>query len=301
MKLISATLLLVGISSAHAAPPEQPVIPDSKDVNFQDFAEQKPVAAEATPSPETSTASSAMDPEPDRLPSSKSVDEDLNALNTARASGDETAVVAAATRILGGDSKNLRALNALAIYYHSQNKLGMAKILIQRALVDHPTSATLHNNIGVVYLSEGKQRQALTAFRKAGELQKNYPFAAANLGSIFLEYHDYKRAAETLASGYEAVKSSLSRGKNFGMNVASNYAQALSGAGDFDHAKSVFQKLIKVDDQNVATLFNYAVLLVARMKNKSEGEKILAKLKGRDTDANMQKHVEDLEKMLSGT
>lgn len=247
-----------------------------------------PAATEASAAPNTA----------DRGPSGN-FDDEIKKLKEASANKDENGVIQAATHILGQDSKNLAALNAMAVHYYNQGKVGLAKILILRALNDHPNSATLYNNLGVIYLTQNKQRQAIAYFRKALELQPKYPYASSNLGSICLEYKDYAKAASVLESGYNAVKSDLRRG-SYSMDVAANYAQALSGAGQLDDAKRIFRKLIDIDEQNPSLLYNYAVLLVARMKDKDEGEKIIAKLKFIADDATLKK-VQDLEKMSGGT
>jgi tetratricopeptide (TPR) repeat protein len=225
--------------------------------------------------------------------------DNLKKLKEASANKDEAGTVAAATQILGQDSKNLEALNALAVHYYNQGKFGLSKILIMRALSDHGDSATLYNNLGVIYLTENKQKQAMGSFRKALELQSKYPFAALNLGGIYLEFKDNSKAASVLESGYNAVKSDLRRG-NYSMDVGSNYAQALSGSGQLEKAKDVFKKLIHADDQNTGVLYNYAVLLIARMKDMKEGSRILEKVKF-IADDSLQKKISELEKLTGGT
>ncbi len=224
---------------------------------------------------------------------------DLKSLKQASANHDEQGVIQAATHILGQDSKNLEALNALAVHYYNQGKYGLSKILLQRALNDHGDAPSLHNNIGVIYLSEGKQRQAIASFRKAMDLGHRNPYAASNLGAIYLEFKDYKKASEALGIGYDAVKSDLRRG-SYAMDVANNYAVSLSGAGSLGEARDVFKKILKADDQTTNTLYNYAVLLVARLKDMKEGEKIVSRLKFL-ADGSLQRRVDELEKMLSGT
>jgi|GEM_PF-3450280 len=264
-----------------------------------------PMVSELDTSPEPVPAktdsnlkAAATDPTPDRKPSSN-FDDEIKKLKEASSNHDENGVLQSATHILGEDPKNLAALNALAVHYYNQGKYGMSKILILRALNDHQNSATLYNNLGVIYLSESKQRQAMGYFRKALEMQPKYAYASSNLGAICLEYKDYNKAASILESGYNAVKSDLRRG-SYSMDVASNYAQALSGAGQNEAAQKIFKKLIDIDEQNPALLYNYAVLLVARMKNKDEGEKIIARLKFIADDPTLKK-VQDLEKMMGGT
>jgi Flp pilus assembly protein TadD len=233
-----------------------------------------------------------------RKPASTDLDAEQKKLNEAAANKDERAVVEAATHILGVDSKNLRALNALAVYYYNQGKFGLSRLILLRAVHDNPDNPALENNLGMISLAEGKQKAAIASFRHATELKSSYPQASCNLGAIFLDYKDYKKAADMLKAGYEAYKSDLKKSGSYGLEVANNYAVALSGSGDLDQANQVFKKIMRVDDSNPSTLYNYAVLLVARMKNKKDGEKIIAKLK-LVADSSLDKKVSDLEKLLS--
>ena len=89
-------------------------------------------------------------PKPDLSVSS----DDYEKLRTAVKRKSEKLVVDAASRILAKDSKDLRALNALGVFYFKTKKTGMAKIIFNRALKDHPDERALHNNLALVYLSE---------------------------------------------------------------------------------------------------------------------------------------------------
>ena len=88
----------------------------------------------------------------------------------------------------------------------------------------------LHNNLAVVQLSKDDQRSAISSFRRAMQLDSDYEIGAANLGSLFVEYKDFKRAVDLLNEGYSAVRKDLRRG--VAVDVANNYALALSGTGE---------------------------------------------------------------------
>lgn len=212
---------------------------------------------------------------------------------------DERGMVDVISRRLGKNPNDLSALNTLAVFYFEQNKLGLARILWTRALKEHPNEPGLHNNLGVIYLAENKQRLAIASLRKSLEIRSNYTVGAANLGSIFVEYKDYARASKLLAEGYSAVRSDLRRG--VGLDVANNYALALAGSGDGDKAKDIFKTILKADGSNLVALMNYAILLVYRLKDKSEGEKQLNRLRfvADDSDSRARKLIDDLDKKLS--
>ena len=208
-------------------------------------------------------------------------------------------MVEAVSKRLGKDQGDLIALNALAVFYYEQGKYGLARILLARAQKIHQTEPGLHNNQGVIFLAEGKQRPAIAAFRKAMDLKSSYTVGAANLGSIFVEYKDYGRAADMLEGGYSAVKGDLRRG-GISLEVANNYALALMGSGDNDKAKDIFQDILKADNGNPTALLNYTILLIHRLKDKKEGEKQLNRLRfiGEDGDSRMKRAIEDMDKAL---
>ncbi len=213
---------------------------------------------------------------------------------------DERGLVEAVSKRLGKDQNDLMALNALGVFYYEQGKYGLARILFARAQKAHPNEPAIYNNQAVIHLAEGKLRPAILALRKAVELKSSYMVGMANLGSIFVEYKDYGRAADMLEAGYRAVRSDLRRG-GVGLEVANNYALALMGSGEEKKAKGIFQDILKADNGNVNALLNYSILLIHRLKDKKEGEKQLNRLRfiGEDGDRRIRKAIEDMDKALA--
>ena len=212
-------------------------------------------------------------------------------------SKDETMMVDAVAKVLSKDQTDLKALNVLANFYIEQGKLGMGRILLARAEKAHPSEPGIFNNLGVILLNEGKQRPAIASFRKAMEVKRGYPIGSANLGSIFVEYKDYARAVDLLAEGYGSVSSDLHKG--VALDVANNYALALSGTGNVEKAQSIFKSILKSESQNVAALMNYTILLIYKKKDKREGEKMLARVKFLVDDSNGRRRIEEMEKALN--
>lgn len=226
---------------------------------------------------------------------------DLKALEAAKAAKSEDALIKAASRILGVDAKHALTLNTLGVFYFEQGKYGLSKIILNRALEAHPDNPTLHNNLGIVFLAEGKQRQALASFRKALEVKRDHRIAAANLGSILLEYKDYERALAPLEAGYKATRSELKSGNPNAVEVANNYAIALSGVGKHDDAKDIYEEIVEGSSRQPTVLLNYAILLIEKMKNYKEGGKLLSRIKFAVDDGKVLKRVEELEaKVNSG-
>lgn len=231
-----------------------------------------------------------------KVPDTMGVEGDSE-LGPAFRSKDETMLVEAASKRLGKDQNDLKALNALAVFYFDDGKYGMSRILLSRAQKSHANEPALENNQGVVYLAEEKQRPAIASFRKALELKSGYTVSSANLGSIFVEYKDYDRAKELLERGYDAVRSDLKKG--LPLDIANNYALALTGTGNNDKAKSIYQDILKVDSGNVTALLNYSILLIHKVKDKKEGEKQLNKLKFLADDSKTRGAIDGMDKALS--
>lgn len=226
---------------------------------------------------------------------------DLKALSEARMTKSEESIVRAASKILGVDPKNVAALNALALHYFEQGKLGLARMIVSRALQDNSSVPGLHNNLAIIYLAEGKQRLALAEFRKAIEHKPDYRIGAANLGSIFLDYKDYERAMAPLEAGYRSVKAELKSGSPSAIEVANNYAVALSGLGKLDEARAVYQEIVANSSRQPIVLMNFAVLLVEKLKDYKEGSKLISKIKFAVDDPKVLKKVEELEAHINAS
>lgn len=204
---------------------------------------------------------------------------DYNDISKKREIKDNEGFVFAVSRVLGKDQNDLKALNALAVHYIQKDSPGLAKIVLNRALDSHPDSHQVYNNLGVVYIGEGELRKAINSFKKATELKSGYEIGLANLGSIYVEYGDYPRAVEPLEEGYSVVKNLIEKRDENAVMVASNYAVALAGTGEFGKAESIYKKILDSDSRNVGVLYNYAALLIQNLGKPKEGRKTLSRLK----------------------
>lgn len=222
---------------------------------------------------------------------------DFKALSEARETRDEELFVKAVSKILGRDQSNLEALNALAVFYIEKSKPGLAKIILNRALEAHPDEKALHNNLGIIFMEEGELRRAISAFKKAIGLNRNYRIGLANLGSIYLEFGDYMRAIEPLEAGYSLIKGDL-RGNKEAVEIANNYAVALAGVGEGSKAKKIYEKILDSDSRNIGVLLNYATLLTKTLKDKPSARKAISRLKFVSDNAKYNNKAEELDKFL---
>lgn len=209
---------------------------------------------------------------------------------------NEDVMVDAARNILSKNPQDLKALNALAVFYIQTDRPGMAKILLDRALKVKADSPALHNNKGVIRLREGDMRGAIVEFREAMSAGRGHQRAGTNLGSIFLEYKDYSRALVPLKDGYSELKKDLRRGEAQAVQVANNYALALMGSGDPDEAADVFETILDTETRNNDVMLNYAILLVDVLKKPGKAKDVLGRLKFISEDPAMLRKVTELEK-----
>jgi Flp pilus assembly protein TadD len=181
-----------------------------------------------------------------------------------------------AAKVLGSDPHDPIALNALAMYQFRRGKLGAAKILLNKAFEKHPENASLHNNMGLIYLADGDYVSAVGSFKRALKTDDHNAEALGNLGSIYVQNHDYAKALPLLEDAYRLNKANFA--------VANNYAIALRANKTFDKAKDIYEDLIKQNSRDVSVLTNYATLLIEHMGKPKEGLAIVYKIKFLETD-----------------
>jgi len=192
-------------------------------------------------------------------------------LGSALFSGDETQVVHEASKFLAKNPKDLIALNAMAVHYYNRKKTDLAKLILAKALKIYPNSATVHNNLGLVYLRENKMVETVSEFRRALELDPNHPEAAANLGSLLVKTKNYPAAVTLLQKAYRVLDKDVP--------LANNFAVALMGVKKFADAEAVLNQAKAGDSNNPTLLLNYAILLVEHLKSKKPGLKIVNKIR----------------------
>jgi Flp pilus assembly protein TadD len=230
-------------------------------------------------------------PKPDLSVSS----EEMDRLKSAVKRNSEKLIIDAASKILAKDSKNLHALNALGVFYLNNYKTGMAKIIFNRALKDHPDERALHNNLALVYMAEKDLRSALSSFRRSIKSSR-YQLGTLNLSTILIRHYDFRRALAPLEDAYDEIKSDLRRGRGKAVDIANNYAVALMGTGEGKKAKRIFDRIIDSGSRDPDVYLNYAVLLVDLLGEKKDGQRILSKLQFMTEDKKILRLVKELEK-----
>ncbi len=223
---------------------------------------------------------------------------DLLAVSAALKSRSESQLIKVASGILSRNPDQLQTLNALAVYYYESHQYGMSVIILNRALKSHPNAPALYNNLGVVFLAQGKTQKAIDAFKKSLQLKSDYQTGATNLSTIYLEYHDYSRGLAVLEQSYDDTQSKLEQGDPNAVSIANNYAVALMGLGEYSKAKRIFSRIMKSNQQNPVPLLNYAILLVEVLKQKNDAIEVISKLKFMTEDRRILQRVLELEQQL---
>lgn len=212
----------------------------------------------------------SKEPEPER-PKAPPTPTQYTALNEAiRAQSDER-IYQASTQILAQSPQDVKALNALAMYQYKKGRFDLAKYLLSKAIAANPRSSELYSNMGIVQLAQKENRDAVKSFRKALEVNSDDSVAAANLGSIYVQEHDYTKAQVVLETAYK-------RGLR-DPRVLNNYAIALTAGKKYDRAEDLYKTILKEQNNNREVLFNYAVLLVDHMGKFQEGLDVINRLK----------------------
>ncbi len=184
---------------------------------------------------------------------------------------NDDAIQKVASEILTQNSKDLNALNALAMVNYKKSRFDSASYLLKKAIAAHPESSEAYSNMGLVLIAQNERREAIKELRKAIELNANNGVAGANLGSIYVQEKDYNKALLTLEI---AVKNGQRDYK-----VMTNYAIALSANGKSKEAAEIYEKLLKDNPGQKEVMLNYSILLIEDLNKNKEGLDLLNRLK----------------------
>lgn len=96
-----------------------------------------------------------------------------------------------------GDPQSPLLANKIGLAYHQMHLLGLAKKNYERAVKLNPKYADAINNLGTIYYSEKRYKQATKYYRRAMRCSES-PSAtiAANIGSAYFARKKYGDAAE---------------------------------------------------------------------------------------------------------
>lgn len=235
------------------------------------------------------------EPEPEPEPAPPAAKEEKyshSALGDALEAKNDEQVKKIAGGILAKNSNDIKALNVLAMTFFKNGKPELAKIYLSRALKVNEKSAETLANLGVIQWSQGKMRDAYRSFRKAMQSNSSDPHVAANLGQIYAEAKDYRRAKAALEIAYDKDVRPLS--------VLQAYAVALHAEGKTGKAEDIFEEAIKLAPSDPKLLANYAIFLVEGKKDYQEAESVLGKIRFLGVLPEQRTLIESLETKVRG-
>ena len=198
-----------------------------------------------------------------------------------------------AVQVLSKDEKNFNALNKLGVYHLDRGQFVLARIIFEGAIKLYPKRAELHHNMGMIALKEKEKQEAVLAFEKSLDYNKNYLPALLSLSSLYLENHNL-RALHLLARAYDQSEESRSWFK-----VANNYAVSLAWAKEFKQARKVYKKIQRKNKATSLSLINYAILLIEQFEDYSEAEEVLEQADFLAKNKRDQNHIKALRKKIS--
>ena len=246
----------------------------ASEMNSAETAEQKPVEKVI----EKSEVKSAPQPSAASL---------YSTLNEAIKVQNDDGIQKASSEILTQNSKDVRGLNALALFHYKKGHFEAAQFLLNKAIAANPKLSELYGNLALVQLAKNDRRDAIKTFRKALELNPQDAIAGANLGALYVQDKDYNKAYLSLEI---PIKKGLKEVK-----ILNNYAIASVGVGKVKEAAEIYEKLLKENPSQREVMLNYSILLIENMQKNKEGLDLLNRLKfvgapqeARDTIKNLE-------------
>jgi Flp pilus assembly protein TadD len=168
-------------------------------------------------------------------------------------------------RVLAVDSSNRLAYENLARLYYDRGRLKDKSYLVLANLVvtqavkilkdEGKESADIYNLQGLLFMQEQNQIDALRAFKRAAEVNKNHPDANMNIGLIAIRFRDYAAAETAFQTAMKTERFAKNPEAWLGLGVAQR------GLRKYKEAETAFtkaQELAKSDprpDYNLGILY----------------------------------------------
>jgi len=168
--------------------------------------------------------------------------------------------------VLAVDNENVKAYVLYGLLYmegseRNENRLDLAKLLLDEASKRNANYASLHNAFGLYYMRRDALGLALEEFQKAVALDPNFIEARRNVGSITLGFRKYDVAAEQFAKVIELSPKCYD--SHIGLGIANR------GLGNLDKAEEYYEKAKKIGPGRGAAYFNLGVLYKDFLANKA--------------------------------
>lgn len=201
-------------------------------------------------------------------------------------------IKARAMTFIQEDPKAFEPWMLLAWGYFKSNQKGVSLIILNEMIKKKKLLHFVYNDL-VLYTDHFKYREAISAYKQSLDY-KNTFIARWNLGSLYLDHYATTKALPLLSQSFVKIANySPQRG-----DLLNYYGVSLRWAGKLDKSKDIYTKVLSQDSQNVFILFNYAVLAIKYLKDKSLGGRLIVRLELLNRNALMRSRVLKLKKRI---
>ncbi len=166
--------------------------------------------------------------------------------------------------VLAVDSANRLAYENLARLYYDRGRLKdksyllLADLVVTQAIrvlkTSNLESADIYNIKGLLFMQEDNQVEALRAFKKAVEIEKNHADANMNIAMIAIRFRDYKSAEQSINIALKDQRQKKNVEAFLGLGVA------LRGQRKYGDAENAFKKAQELESADPRALYNLGIL-----------------------------------------
>ena len=157
-----------------------------------------------------------------------------------------------ARRAIRSQEADVAGLLALALVFEARGQLEGARTVLEAAREKSPADPAVWNRLGLVELALGRSPQALECFRKATELEADYPEALTNYGEMLVEAGDHAGGARALEAAVRADPGSAVAWLDLG--------NARRGLRQFEDSRRAYERALAVDPRLLDARFDLGLL-----------------------------------------
>ncbi len=201
-----------------------------------------------------------------------------------------------ASDVLVRDPQNVGAYRIMASVYYDKGDLDMAHLICLKGLQVKKEDPRLLNTLGLVFLGLKKAPEALAQFRLALKHEPNMVTTRINIAKVALDYKDFKVAKQE----FQRILTIDSNNREAGIGLGI----AMRGLGEFESAKSHFEKLSRDHPKDPVPHFWLGELALKNLSDPKTADKeyrSFIELSGADLPSNhpVHKRLEQVDQNLA--
>ncbi len=130
-----------------------------------------------------------------------------------------------------------------------KNDNDKAASLLTQAIAQHPQFGLAHNELGLIYMREGKLDKALEEYKLAAQTLPDDPFVQLNYGTALTQKKEFAEAEKQLRGALKRLDKSAAGHLYLGIS--------LIGLKNFDAAEGELQHAVKLGGEQMAEAHKY--------------------------------------------